>query len=148
MRQGSQALVGRCEHDPGNSGTGFPSVWCAGACAQKSGLGQGASRTQKLQVGCRLNSALETSLGKDMDCFALGSGCSWKGSCLPTSCMTLDMSFLDLLIRKGGDFVLPEVVEMSRECSEARHYSWDAHSLTPGGISWLSFIPREAEIGH
>lgn len=119
-RQGSQALVGRRERDPDNSGTGFPSAWRAGACAQKSGLGQGASRTQKLRVGCRLNSALKTSLGKDAktDCFALGFGCSWKGSLLPNSCMTLDMSLLDLLICRGSDFVLSEVVEITEYCSE------------------------------
>lgn len=52
-------------------------------------------------------------LGKDTNCFALGSGRSWKGSCLPTSCMTLDMSLLHLLIPRGSDFALPEVAEIT-----------------------------------
>lgn len=102
-RQSSPALVGRRERDPGNSGTGFSSAWCAGACAQKSGSGQGTSRTQKLRLGWRLNSALKTlsRQSQGLLCFALGSGCSRKGSCLPTNCMTLDMPLLDSLIRRG-----------------------------------------------
>lgn len=60
----------------GNSGTGFPLAWRAGACAQKSGLGQGESSTQKLPDGWKLDSALKTSLGREDGCFALGSSCS------------------------------------------------------------------------
>lgn len=74
-RQGRRRWLGDLSV-AGNSGTGFPLAWRAGACAQMSGLGQGESSTQKLPDGWKLDSALKTSLGREDGCFALSSSCS------------------------------------------------------------------------
>lgn len=59
--------------------------------------------------------------------------------------MTLDMSLLDLLIPRGSDFVLPEVAEITPVVFRSKALA--ALSLTPRGVSWLSFI-RGAKIEH